>query len=126
ITKHFPDGQAMVQALLAGNDILETFADVPTAVSAIKAAVVSGKLPEELLNARVKRVLMAKSWVGLDRYKPVKIENLIDDLNSRESEFLNTEFAEKTISLLKNEASILPILDLQKRIAFVSIDNAST
>ncbi|UBM58416.1 serine hydrolase [Marinilongibacter aquaticus] len=126
ITKHFPDGKALVMALLAGNDILETFIDVPTAVKAIKEAVENGTLPEKILDQRVHRILMAKAWVGLNHYKPTKVEGLIADLHSRESEYLNHELAEKSITLVKNDKGILPVQDLQQKIAFVSIDSPET
>ncbi|MGR3810142.1 glycoside hydrolase family 3 N-terminal domain-containing protein [Jiulongibacter sp. NS-SX5] len=126
ITKHFPDGKALVQAIIAGNDILETFSDVPTAVKAIKEALSTGELTEEVLNERVLKILKAKSWVGLDAYQPTKIESLIEDLNSVEADFLNRELAEKSLILLKNEKENLPIKNLQQKIAFVSIDNAGT
>jgi beta-glucosidase-like glycosyl hydrolase/CubicO group peptidase (beta-lactamase class C family) len=123
--KYFPEGKALVMAALAGNDILETFTDVPTAFTAIKKAVELGEFPMEVLNARVKKILKAKSWVGLDEYQPTRIENLIEDLHSSESEFLNREFAEGGITLIKNANNLLPIKDLTQRIAVVSVDTAS-
>jgi beta-glucosidase-like glycosyl hydrolase/CubicO group peptidase (beta-lactamase class C family) len=126
ITKHFPDGKALVEALKAGNDILETFADVPTAVAAIKVAVEKGEISMETLNATVLKILKAKSWVGLDKYKPTKIDNLVPDLNTIESDYLNREFAEKTLTLIKNEGNVLPLKDLQQKIAFISLDKAKS
>jgi beta-N-acetylhexosaminidase len=126
ITKHFPDGEALVVAIKAGNDILETFSDVPTAVNAIKAAVEKGDISMETLDAHVLKILKAKSWVGLDHYKPTKVENLIQDLITIESDFLNREFAEKSITLVKNEDNLLPFKNLQQKIAFISLDQAST
>jgi beta-N-acetylhexosaminidase len=126
ITKHFPDGKALVMAIQAGNDILETFEDVPTAVKAIKAAVLNSEIPIAVLDEKVKKILMAKSWAGLDRYKPIEIGRLIDDLNTIEADFLNREFAEKTVILLKNENQLLPLKRLEQRIAVVSLDQIST
>ncbi|SOE22294.1 beta-glucosidase [Spirosomataceae bacterium TFI 002] len=120
--KYYPNGKALVMAILAGNDILETFEDVPTAVNAIKAAIESKELPMEILDARVKKILKAKSWVGLDRYQPAKIENLVADLNTYESEVLNAKIAEQMITLVKNQNDILPLKDLTQKIAFISID----
>ncbi|WP_341227182.1 glycoside hydrolase family 3 N-terminal domain-containing protein [uncultured Arcticibacterium sp.] len=126
ITKHFPNGTALVQAIIAGNDILETFIDVPTAVKAIKAALKTGELTEEILNERVLKILKAKSWVGLDHYKPTQVHNLIADLNTKNADYINREFAEKTLTLVKNENNTLPIRNLQSKIAFVSLDNPQT
>ncbi len=123
--KYFPEGKALVMAALAGNDILETFTDVPTAFNAIKKAVETGEFPIEILDARVMKILKAKSWAGLDNYQPIKIENLIEDLNSIESEFLNREFAEGGLILIKNTNNLLPIEDLTQRIAVVSVDVAA-
>lgn len=120
--KYFPNGQANVKAILAGNDILETFEDVPAAIAAIKAAIENKEISMEEIDFRVKRILMAKSWVGLDRYKPIQIENLIKDLNTVNSDVLNRQFAEASVTLVKNEESILPLKDLTKKIAVVSID----
>jgi beta-glucosidase-like glycosyl hydrolase/CubicO group peptidase (beta-lactamase class C family) len=122
--KYFPNGQALVKAILAGNDLLETFLDVPVAVNAIKKALEIGELTMTDLDSRVYRILQAKSWVGLDRYKPIEMKNLVEDLNTIESDVLNRKFVEKTITLIKNDDNILPIKDLTQRIATVSIDAA--
>lgn len=121
--KYFPNGQAIVKAILAGNDILETFLDVPTAVKAIKEAVAKKEIPMALLDARVKKILQAKSWVGLDKYQPIEMENLIQDLNPSKSDWINHELAEGAITLIKNSNSILPISDLQQKIVIVSIES---
>ncbi|MBK9737443.1 MAG: serine hydrolase [Saprospiraceae bacterium] len=122
--KNFPKGKAMVEALLAGNDILETFLDVSIAVEAIKAAIQENRIPMEMLNAKVKRILMAKSWVGLDKYTPIEISNLTKDLNTIEADALNHSFAEKSVTCLVNDNKILPIKDLTKKIAVISIEGS--
>ncbi len=120
--KNFPNGQAMVKAILAGNDILETFEDVPMAIAAIKKAVLDGQLPLSLIDQKVRKILMAKSWVGLDKYKPIELNNLVRDLNTKKSDLLNRNFAEASLTLIKNENDILPIEDLTSNIAIVSVD----
>jgi beta-N-acetylhexosaminidase len=117
--KNYKPGEAMVEAFLAGNDILETFMDVPVAFNALKAAVDSGKIPMSLLDERVKRILKAKAWVGLDKYSPIRLEGLIEDLNTKESDLLNRLMAEKSLVGLRGKA--LPIQDLRKPTVVVSI-----
>lgn len=124
--KYFPNGQANVKAILSGNDVLETFEDVPAAIAAIKAAIANKEISMDEIDFRVKRILMAKSWVGLDRYKPIQIENLIKDLNTVNSDVLNRQFAEASLTLVKNEENILPVKDLTKKIAVISIDASQT
>ena len=124
--KYFPNGEALVKAILAGNDILETFEDVPTAVEAIKTAIKNGKLSEKILNERVRKILQAKSWVGLDKYQPIETKGLIDDLNTTESDLLNRLLAEKTVTVVQNTASILPIQTLNQSFGLVSLDASSS
>lgn len=111
-TKNFPEGTANVKAFLAGNDILETFVDVPAAFNAIKKALLSNEITEEELNFRVRRILNAKAWAGLDAYQPTNLNNLIAELNPVHAETLNKTLAEKTITLLKNPQELLPLKQL--------------
>lgn len=110
--KFFPEGTANVKAIMAGNDILETFVDVPAAFNAIKKALLSGEITQTEIDERVKRILAAKAWVGLDKYAPVEIKNLVQDLNPRSSEVLIRKFAEETITVLMNNQNILPLREL--------------
>lgn len=123
--KNFPKGEAMVQALLAGNDILETFIDVPIAFQAIKDAVNIGKITLPFLDAKVKKILKAKSWVGLDKYAPIELKNLVEDLNTIDAEVLNYRFAKESITCLKNDKQLLPIKDLTQKIAVISLESPS-
>ena len=120
--KYFSKGRANVQAVLAGNDILETFEDVGAAIETIKAAIANKEISMEEIDFRVRKILMAKSWAGLDKYRPTEIKNLVPDLNTTQSDLLNRQLAEATITLVKNDDKILPIKDLTKKIATVSID----
>ncbi len=120
--KNFPKGEAMVQALLAGNDILETFIDVPIAFQAIKDAVNSGRISMPFLDAKVKKILKAKSWVGLDKYKPIELKNLVEDLNSIQADVLNHQFVHESTTCLKNDINLLPIKDLTQKIAVISME----
>ncbi|MFN8317884.1 MAG: glycoside hydrolase family 3 N-terminal domain-containing protein [Saprospiraceae bacterium] len=120
--KNFGPDEAMVQAFLAGNDILETFEDVPVAVASLVNAVKDGRISDSLLTERVRKILIAKAWVGLNQYKPIDLQNLVADLNGANAVLLNTLFAEASITLAKNENDLLPIRDLTSKMAIVSVD----
>src|SRR5689334_10630919 len=60
VSKYFPGGDAAVQALVAGNDMLCLPESVPDAIDAIKKAIKKKKLKWKSLDARVKKVLYAK------------------------------------------------------------------
>jgi len=105
-------GDVDVAAFLAGNDILLISENIPKAVAKIKRAYDKKKITEERLAHSVKKILMAKYKVGLNSYKPVVLEDIHTDLNTRSNDLLYTKLIENAITVLKNETSILPIQDL--------------
>lgn len=122
VTKYFPGGEAQVRALLAGNDLLETFTDVPGTVEAIKNAICEGRISMDDVNAKVRRILTAKAWVGLDRYQPTDLRNLTEDLNPRNAELLARTLTEEALTLVQNADNRVPIRQLaDRRIATLSL-----
>lgn len=121
IVKYYSQGEAIVMALIAGNDIIETFMDVPVAVEAIKKAMNEGRLTREWLDSKVKKILKAKSWVGLDNYQTVSMLNLTQDLSDIESGWYHEAMATKSVTALTNKKNLLPIADFSKKTALVSI-----
>lgn len=122
VTKYFSDGVADAKGLVAGMDILEFTEDVPKAIAQIKAAIANGEISQEEIDRRCRRVLAAKAWVGLDRYKPVEMNRLFEDLNPKSAELTNRLLTEKALTVLKNDGGLLPLRRLDTlRIAAVSI-----
>ncbi len=116
-------------AILAGNDMLLIPQDVPATVKLFKKAIKKKQLSIKRLNHSVRKILMAKYWAGLHNYKPVALESLHEDLNSKTDVLLHRELVKKSITVLKNEKEIIPIQNLEKqKVAYVKIgkeDNAS-
>lgn len=113
-------GQVSLDAFLAGVDILLYPVDVPAGIQKIKQAYEEGMVSEERLAHSVKKILMAKYKSGLNAYKPVDIQYLIEDLNGPENDFLMEELMENAITLIKNNEAVVPIRNLeQKKIAYV-------
>lgn len=61
ITNHYSSGQAELQALIAGNDILLCSTDVPAAITAIKQALTDGHITEKEIDTHVERILAVKN-----------------------------------------------------------------
>lgn len=122
ITKHFPKGEAVVMALSAGNDVIETFVDVPEAVEAIKKALEEGKLSTREIDQKVIKILKAKSWLGLQQFRPIDVEYLLSDLNTHDAEVLNYAMAEQMLTLLINKNRAIPVQDLSSKIAIVCLN----
>ncbi|MGV3586140.1 MAG: glycoside hydrolase family 3 protein [Adhaeribacter sp.] len=109
VTKYFKSGEAEVMALVAGNDILERLVSVPVAIEAIQEAIREGKISQAEIDRRCKKVLAAKYWVGLNRYKPVPLQNIYQDLHTSRAHETNRRLAEGAITVLHNKRNILPL-----------------
>jgi beta-N-acetylhexosaminidase len=123
VAKYYPAGIANVKALMAGNDVIETFNDVENTVTAIKKAILEDSLITMAeLDDKVKRILAAKAFVGLDKYQPIRLQNLIEDLNPSSSTWLYRQMIENSLTLLKNDGNKIPVKEFaNKRIASLSI-----
>ncbi len=102
-------GDMELKALLAGNDILLMSENVIPAIEKIKEALHKRKLRKSELDEKVRKILMAKHWAGLNQYVPIDTTNLFYDLNNAEASYLNYQLYEKAITLLKNQDTIIPL-----------------
>jgi beta-N-acetylhexosaminidase len=109
VASYWKPGEVELKALLAGNDILLFPEDVPTAVKLIKDAIAEGTLSEDIIREHCRRILLAKKWEGLDKYKPISKENLNEDLNTSYSARLNELLYERSITMLKNDSVLVPL-----------------
>ncbi len=109
-----------LQAILAGNDLLDVPKKIPETIVKFKKAISSGVLTEERLNESVTKILKTKYWSGLNNYKPIDTTNLISDLNTVEDKILNRRLVANSVTLIKNDNNILPIKNLKdNKIAYV-------
>ena len=120
VVKYFPNSEADVLALNAGNDILELTQNSVRTVAAIKKAIRKGDINKKEFIAKVKKVLAAKYDVGLNHVQEVSENNLYADLNSEESKNLNQELTDAAITLLKGDAEI-SFLNPIKKTALLAI-----
>lgn len=126
VTRDFPSGEIEIRALEAGNDVLLFSENVEFAISSIFEAIKSGRLAEEMINKRCKRILQAKYDYGLMQKPFIDIPNLVDELNPTEDVLLLEKMAASSITLLKNE-NVLPVKELDKlNIASLSIGATET
>ncbi|AKD53980.1 glycoside hydrolase family 3 N-terminal domain-containing protein [Spirosoma radiotolerans] len=124
VTKFYPSGKADELGMEAGMDVLEFTEDVPSALAQVKQAIADGRISQASIDARCLKVLQAKAWAGLDQYKPVVLDNLVNDLNSVQDELLNRRLTEKSLTVLKNDQNIVPLQRLDTlRIASVAIES---
>ncbi|MFD1629973.1 glycoside hydrolase family 3 protein [Pseudopedobacter beijingensis] len=105
VVKFFPNGQADVKALIAGLDVIELSEDVERAIKMVKKAIKAKQISWEEIDAKVKKILYAKYWLGLDNYQPVSTANVFRDLNRQESTTLIQQMADASITVLKGTAA---------------------
>lgn len=123
VSKYFPAGDAAVQALIAGNDMLCLPENVPDAIDAIKKAIKKKKLKWKSLDERVKKVLYAKYNLGLNHLQFIDTTNLLSDLNTK-TDPIRAEVARNTVTVVSNSSGMLPLMNTSK-VAYVGIGSES-
>ncbi|MGV3600730.1 MAG: glycoside hydrolase family 3 protein [Dyadobacter fermentans] len=109
VLKNGKPADVNLKALAAGNDVLLYPESIAETVSRIKDAINSKLISEKIIDDKVKRILQAKYWAGLNQYKPIDINNLYNDLNSEKSKELNRELSEASVTVVKNDNNLIPI-----------------
>lgn len=120
ITQGLQPGEPELLAFMAGNDILLQSGNLPAAYKRIKQAVESGQIQMDILDGRVKKILKAKYWAGLNNYKPIEMAGLSSDLNSKKSLDLKAELFEQAVTIARNENNLLPFTHLDT-LTFASV-----
>jgi hypothetical protein len=120
VVKYFKNGEADVRAVIAGNDILELSQNSKRAIAMVAKAIKDKRISQASLDAKVKRILAAKLWLGLDKKQLVPLDGLYRELNRPASKKLNQELADAAITLLKGD-SLIRAIDYTKRTAIISI-----
>ncbi|UTW63244.1 serine hydrolase [bacterium SCSIO 12741] len=122
VSQFYKPGEVDVKALLAGNDVLLFAEDVPQAIKKIKESIAEGLITQEEVDRRCRKILAAKKWVGLDKYEPIVLDNLANDLSEKEAEMVNRNLVKKSLTLLKNNKQVIPIRNLDSlKIASIAI-----
>lgn len=120
VTKYYPGGEAELQAFLAGNDIIELSMNLDKSIKKIRRAVRKGQISQADFEAKVKKVLAAKYWVGLNSRKDVDTANLYADLNREPERQLIQQLSDAAVTLLKGDEQAVRLNPIQKT-AIVSI-----
>lgn len=122
ITSHFREGEAAVEALKAGVDVVEFVLQPDVVISAVKEACRNGELSEELIHEKCHKVLMSKKWLGLDHYEPTILDGLSGKINSSQYALTARYLYEHAVTVLNNDGELLPLQRLDTlNIATVAI-----
>jgi len=125
VAKFFPSGEASVQSLIAGNDMLCLPGDVPESISRINEAINQKRLSWKDIELHCKKVLESKYLYVLPNVQPIPTENLTADLN-RDVPAMTRLIAENAITLVsKKDQDFFPFNSFannkQMDVAYVGI-----
>ncbi|WP_205502874.1 glycoside hydrolase family 3 N-terminal domain-containing protein [Rufibacter psychrotolerans] len=120
VTRYHKPGEVDALALKAGNDVLLFSEDVPKAIANIKQAIADSTISEQEIELRVRKMLHAKYWAGLNQYAPVDLENLSQDLSRPVSHVLQQQLYEQAVTVVANKSNLLPFRTLDT-IQFASV-----
>lgn len=126
----FTDGLAMegarrfpeieIKALLAGVDILLDPTPLNRKWESLKNAITTGKLPQELIDRKCRKVLRYKYAAGLNTLQPIRTDSLRERINTPQARQLARELYAASLCVLKNDTdaadiATLPLIDLDKQ-----------
>lgn len=112
VSSYYKPGEVDVKALLAGNDVLLFAENVPLAIKKIQKAIKDKQISKDEVYARVRKILDAKYWAGLNAFTPIKTDSLYEDLNSSWAHSVKWQAYSKSVTVLQNKDNILPIQNL--------------
>ncbi len=115
VADQFPPGEVELRAFMAGNDMLVYVRDVKIAVDAIQKAIQDGRISDEDVENRCKKILEAKYQAGLADLKEIETSKLSEQLFPISAQVLRRELTKSSLTVLKNEDDILPIKKLESK-----------
>ncbi|WP_285010013.1 glycoside hydrolase family 3 protein [Pedobacter faecalis] len=120
VVKHFPEGEADVMSIVAGNDILELSENSRRGIRMVRRAVRQERIPMERIDESVKKILTAKYWAGLHTRDTINEHHVYDDVNRAESMHLRKELANAAMTMVKGK-SYINTLSPAKRTVIVAV-----
>jgi beta-N-acetylhexosaminidase len=126
VAAHYSDEDAAVRAIKAGADILLYPPSVEHAFQGVRKAVQSGAISEARIDESVRRILLAKQKLGLDKNRLTDINKLDQLLGTKEHRDAAQAIIDRAITLVRDDRGYLPLkLDSEKRVLAISmVDNA--
>jgi beta-glucosidase-like glycosyl hydrolase/CubicO group peptidase (beta-lactamase class C family) len=109
ITVRYAPGEAAVRAVVAGVDALLMPPVPDAAFEALQAAVKSGRISKERLDASVRRILQAKARLGLNKNRLVDVNGINQKFGSAAWQKEAQEISDRGVTLLRDTPHRLPL-----------------
>jgi beta-N-acetylhexosaminidase len=106
VAKYFKPGEADVEALRAGNDMISLPGDAGAAVAAIQRALADKTLDQAQVDASIRRVLRAKYRLGLNRPQFVDPVGVRQELNQPEAMLMKRTLIQQALTLVRDQPGL--------------------
>jgi beta-N-acetylhexosaminidase len=101
--------EACKLAIAAGADILLMPSDVPAAIDAVVAGVREGRFTQARVDSSVRRVLVMKQQIGLNRRRLVDLDTLRAVVGDSANTAVAAVAAQRSITLAKDSLDLVPL-----------------
>lgn len=122
VANKYNPGELDAMAFKAGNDIMLFSQGVAEGKKLIQKAIDNGEIPQARVEESVKKILLTKYFLGLDKYSPKNPENINQDLNNDSHKILVQNLYSNALTLLKDDKKLLPLNG--KQIYYVPLEEA--
>jgi len=127
IVREIGADEAVIRAFEAGSDLLLMPANPAAAITAVTAAVESGRVPISRLDRSVRKILELKGRMGLFARREVDIAAIPNVVGSASFKRIARDITERSIVLLKDSLGTVDSLRAgARRIAVVTVADGST
>src|SRR5437763_6333677 len=124
VVERYETGEATVQAIEAGCDVVLYMPDVERSHKALCDAVAQRRITEERIAESVRRVLQAKAWCGLNVRRMVSLDNVWDVVASPAHTSTARELFEHSVTLIRDTRNLLPVERGRERVAAIVLKDA--
>ena len=121
VLDQFGADEAAKRAIAAGIDVLIQPLDVSKTIDAVIAGINEGRYTQARIDSSVRRVLETKRKLGLAQNKLVDLNALRFAVGDSSSAQVARLAAEKSITLVRDSARQVPVLDSTKRVLSITL-----
>ncbi|WP_162073486.1 glycoside hydrolase family 3 protein [Chryseobacterium fistulae] len=122
VANKYKPGELDAMAFKAGNDIMLFSQGVSEGKRLIQKALDDGEITPSRLEESVKKILLTKYFLGLEKYTPKSPENINYDLNNDSHKDLAQSLYSNALTLIKDNKNLLPLSESQ--IYYVPLEEA--
>ncbi len=122
VANKYNPGELDAMAFKAGNDIMLFSQGVAEGKKLIQKAIDNGEIPQSRVEESVKKILLTKYFLELDKYSPKDPENINFDLNNDTHKTLVQNLYSNALTLLKDDKKLLPLNG--KQIYYIPLEEA--